>query len=91
MTRVWVRLNVLFARMPGQPRSVVPDGLELTGEVPGLLHGWFQSVDGDWIGVVNFDITYADGRKRTVSLRDQLVPRHALRPRGEDVPVSSPA
>jgi hypothetical protein len=33
------------------------------------------------IGVVDYEIPYADGRRDTVHLADQLVPRYALRRR----------
>lgn len=53
----------------------------MTGEVPGRLHGWFRTVKGDWLGVVDYEIPYADGRRDTVHLVDQLVPEYALRQR----------
>jgi hypothetical protein len=67
----------------GASVQVVAEGLDLTGSVPGLLSGWFRTVQGDWLGVVNFEIPYADGRPNRVRLADQLVPGHALRPRDE--------
>lgn len=48
--RVWVRLDAIVARIPGQPHHVIPDGLDMTGEVPGLLTTWFASARGDWCG-----------------------------------------
>lgn len=81
ITPVWVRLDALYARPPGAPEHVVETGLDASGEVPGRLHGWFPTVKGDWLGVVNFDLAYADGRRDKLSLPDQLVPAHALRPR----------
>lgn len=86
---VWVRLDAICARVPGQPHHVVPDGLDMTGEVPGRLHGWFSSALGDWLGLVDFEVPFADsraradGRGRKVHLVDQLVPAYALRRRGE--------
>src|SRR5689334_19563303 len=71
---VWVRLDAICARIPGQPQHVVPDGLDMTGEVPGWLITWFETVKGDWMGVVNYEIPYADGRQAKLDLRDQLVP-----------------
>jgi hypothetical protein len=79
LTRVGVRLDRLFARPPHAPRRVIETGLDLTGEVEGRLHGRFPSVEGDWLGVVNYEIGYADGRPRKVWLADQLVPFHVLR------------
>ncbi|HEX7303828.1 hypothetical protein [Lentzea sp.] len=79
LTRVGVRLDRLFARLPGAPRRVIETGLDLTGEVEGRLHGRFPGVDGDWFGVVNYELRYADGRPQQVYLTDQLVPFHVLR------------
>jgi hypothetical protein len=53
--------------------------LDLQGQVQGRLHGRFPSVDGDWIGVVNYEIPYADGRRNKLHVVDQLVPFYALR------------
>jgi hypothetical protein len=79
ITMVGVRLGTLYPRQPDAPRRVVPDGLDVTGTVPGRLTGWLRTVDGDWLGVVNFEIPHADGRKHQVPLLDQLIPVHALR------------
>lgn len=79
LTGVSVRLDRLFARAPGAARHVVPTGLDLTGTVKGRLHGRFPSVEGDWLGVVNYEIDYADGRRDKLYLTDQLVPFHVLR------------
>lgn len=79
LTGVSVRLDQLFARLPGAARHVIPVGLDLTGEVRGRLHGRFPSVEGDWLGVVNYEISYADGRREKLYLADQLVPFHVLR------------
>ncbi|WP_434443541.1 hypothetical protein [Lentzea sp. E54] len=40
---------------------VVEAALDLTGAAEGRLHGRFPSIDGDWLGVVNYEIGYADG------------------------------
>ncbi|MEU7474368.1 hypothetical protein AB0A63_00175 [Lentzea sp. NPDC042327] len=81
LTGVSIRLDRLFARVPGTPRHVIETGLDLTGSVDGRLHGRFPSVDGDWLGVVNYEIGYADGRRDKLHLVDQLVPFHVLRKR----------
>lgn len=81
LTSVGVNLDRLFPRQPGAPRHVIPAGLDLTGEVRGRLHGRFPSVEGDWLGVVNYEIGYADGRRDRVYLADQLVPFYVLRRR----------
>lgn len=82
LTGVGVRLDKLFARPPGAERHVIAAGLDLTGEVQGRLHGRFPSIEGDWLGVVNYEISYADGRRDKLYLVDQLVPFHVLRKRG---------
>jgi hypothetical protein len=47
LTGVHVRLDRLFARVPGAPRHVIETGLDLTSEVPGRLHRRFPGVEGD--------------------------------------------
>lgn len=66
-------------RVPGMPSHVVPDGLDMAGQVPGLLNGWHQTVKGDWLGTVNFSVPYADGRQHKLALSNQLVPPRHLR------------
>ncbi|MFI6100859.1 hypothetical protein ACIA8G_35365 [Lentzea sp. NPDC051213] len=79
LTGVAVSLDRLFARRPGAEKHVIPTGLDLTGVVPGRLHGRFPGVEGDWLGVVNYEIGYADGRRDKLYVADQLVPFHVLR------------
>ncbi|MEV6236615.1 hypothetical protein [Lentzea sp. NPDC051838] len=86
LTGVGIRLDRLFARAPGAPRHVIETGLDMTGEVHGRLHGRFATVDGDWFGVANYEIGFADGRPQKVQLVDQLVPFHVLRLLGETKP-----
>jgi hypothetical protein len=79
LTSVWVRLDDLFARPPDAPRHVIATGLDVAGQVQGRLHGRFPTVDGGWLGVVNYEIPYADGRRDKLYLVDQLIPFSALR------------
>lgn len=79
LTSVWVLLDDLFPRPPDAPRHVIVTGLDLTGKVQGRLHGRFPSVDGNWLGVVNYEISYADGRREKLHLVDQLLPFSVLR------------
>ncbi|GAA2975637.1 hypothetical protein GCM10010483_19690 [Actinokineospora diospyrosa] len=58
---------------------MVETGLDLTGRVPGRLHGRFRGLHGTWLGVVNYEIRYADNRSDVVRLIDQVVPFSALR------------
>ncbi|CRY84427.1 hypothetical protein SAMN05421776_1089 [Nocardia farcinica] len=78
---VWVRLDAIMVRNPGLPIRNNTAGIDMSGEVPGLLHGWIPTAKGDWMGLVNFDVHYADGRP--LRLRQQLVPSYALRERVE--------
>jgi hypothetical protein len=77
---VWVLLEQVCVHDPAMARTVV-DGLDMTGRAKGFLLGWWRSSRGDWLGVVNYEVRYADGREATVWWREQLVPAHALRPR----------
>lgn len=88
MTPVWVRLDALFPRDPAGSWRTVPDGLDPQGAVPGFLSGWFRTVDGRWLGVVNYAVPYADGRRNRVLLRDQLVPAEAMSPRADHDPLT---
>ena len=81
LTPVWVRLDAIYVRVPGAPSHVVVTGLRMSGEVPGRLHGWFPTVQGDWLGVVDFEIPYADERQSPLQVVDQLVAAYALRPK----------
>lgn len=75
---VWVLLEVLSLRPTDAPRTTVPDGLDMSGRTPGRLTGWFRSVNGDWLGIVDYEVPYADGRRNHLALKDQLVPVYAL-------------
>ncbi|SDE02238.1 hypothetical protein [Actinokineospora iranica] len=49
--------------------------------VSGRLHSRFPSVAGQWYGIVNYGIGYADGRRDKLHLVDQFIPFTALRQR----------
>lgn len=87
---VWVRLDSLCVRDPGQPRRTNGSGIDMTGEQPGLLSRWVPAASGDWMAVVTFSVPYADGR-HPMLLRDQLIPGYAVRPRGDRDPTARPA
>jgi hypothetical protein len=80
---VWVRLPALFIRRPdAEPRPPsTPRPLDTTGDAPGTLHAWLRSGLGDWIGLVSYQVPFADGRHDTLYLERQLLPAYALRPR----------
>jgi hypothetical protein len=81
--QVWIRLDAIFIRDPGTPVHPNGAGLNMTGEVPGLLTHWVPEYRGGWAGRCTFSVHYADGRRPLV-LRDQLIPAYALRPRHEE-------
>lgn len=81
-TAAWIRLDKLFPAGPGDPQCVIPDGLILTGDVPGWLQRWERSADGTWYGVVNFSIRYI-ARVDQYSAVRQIVPAAALRRRDD--------
>lgn len=86
-TQVWVRLDAVYPRDPDAARQTVPDGVDLHGTVRGLLSGWLRRSEGEWLGVVNFRVPYADGRRSNLLLCDQLVPAEALSPRDGNEPI----
>jgi hypothetical protein len=77
---VWVLLEEVVRHDPAMARTVI-DGLDMTGRAKGFLYEWRRSSRGDWLGVVNYEVHYADGREATVWWREQLVPGYALLPR----------
>jgi len=78
-----VDLSRLYAPDPSRPRHVVPDGLDLTGTVEAALTGWFPGAAGSFLGVVQFALSYADGRPDTIHVVDQLVPDYMIRQNGK--------
>jgi hypothetical protein len=44
VTAVWVRLEAIYIRKPGAPSHTIAHGLDMTGEVPGFLVGWWPTV-----------------------------------------------
>lgn len=83
---VWVHLDLLFGHDPARDQAVV-DGLELTGRARGMLLGWRRGSRGDWLGVVTYQIHYADGRPQPTVWSEQLVPVTALSKRADLVPL----
>ena len=77
---VWIDLDVAFPLPPDHRRRVIPDGLELTGRVPGMLKRWVRGSRGEWYGVVWVLISDGAGDVR-LTLDDQLVASAALTPR----------
>lgn len=77
----WVRLDGIYVRDLGTSTRVMPEGLDMTGTAPGLLVGWFPNARGGFVGVVNYQVSYADGRRDKVHAVNQLVPDYLLRER----------
>jgi hypothetical protein len=40
------------------------NALDATAEVPGTLKQWLRSRGGEWLGLVDYEIPFADGRHR---------------------------
>lgn len=73
---VWVDLRQVFP--VGTPIASMPDGLDLTGMVPGLLSAWSATTSGHWAGWVSFMLgTPGSGGtpQRQWILSDALAPR----------------
>jgi len=78
---VWVDLDQLYGPTPDGvepwPGGNLVHGLVLTGKVPGRLRQWGRSVDGRWIGRVDF--TVCDLHGVTVARMERVVvPAEAL-------------
>jgi|RhiMethySRZTD1v2_1073278.scaffolds.fasta_scaffold2345246_1 hypothetical protein len=58
--RVWVDLDRLYGPPPADTPPG-PEGLVLSGKVPGMLKSWIRARDGRWIGVVDFGICDSKG------------------------------
>lgn len=52
---------------------VVPDGLDVDRVVRGLTYGWWDSLNGGHLVVVNYSIPFADPHLKPLSLNDQVV------------------
>jgi hypothetical protein len=82
-TAVWVRLDAVFPHPAQALQTSVPDGLDLVGNAAGLVRPdvWIRSARGMWLTPCSIEIPYADGRKATYEVMEQLVPGYALQPR----------
>jgi hypothetical protein len=58
-----------------------PRAVDTTGEVPGDLLQWLRTGGGEWLGLVTYQLPFADERHKRIYLERQLVPAYALRPR----------
>ncbi|MFE5290304.1 hypothetical protein ACFRAQ_35590 [Nocardia sp. NPDC056611] len=64
------------------PLRVRAGGLELTGQVPGYLHAWARSRDGDWIALVSLTVKTSN-RQGSMEIQ-QWCSQRALTQRPED-------
>ena len=86
---VWVDLAAVFVHPASAPRTVVPDGLDLTAKAKGMLdpRSWRRAGSGMWVALCTIDIPYMEARAsggrgaHTYRLERQLVPGYALSPR----------
>lgn len=60
---VLVDLSALFPRRPHRRGRYHPQGLQMDAVVPGTLSCWGLCEQGEWWGLVTYDITYGARRK----------------------------
>ncbi|WP_328350475.1 hypothetical protein OG976_15965 [Mycobacterium sp. NBC_00419] len=73
---VLVDLTVLFPRAPHRTGTYQPHGLQMHKVVEGTLSCWGLCEQGDWWGLVSYEIAYGSKRK-TVT---HWVPAWTLKP-----------
>jgi hypothetical protein len=81
---VWVKLALVFPRCPDLPMPAQlphPRAVDVAAEVPGSLLQWLRTAGGEWLGLVTYQLPFADGRHKRIYLERQLLPAYALRPR----------
>jgi hypothetical protein len=86
---LWVKLSLVFPRRPDRPRPThAPDprAVDTTAEMPGDLLQRLRAATGDWLGLVTYQLPFADERHQRVYLERQLLPR----PPGAAKEVRSP-
>jgi len=80
---VWVKLSVVFPRRPDGPDAgAAPrlsccrhDGRGCWRPAPVV------SASGEWLGLVTYELPFADQRHQRIYLERQLLPAYSLRPR----------
>ena len=80
---VWVKLAALSIRRPDAraPEQPPRNSLDMTAETSGLLQQWLRTSTGEWIGIVDYEVPFANNERKPLWLEGQLVPAYALRPR----------
>jgi hypothetical protein len=58
-----------------------PRAVDTIAEVPGDLLQWLRTPGVEWLGLVTYQLSYADERHQRISLERKLLPVYALRPR----------
>jgi len=58
-----------------------PRAVDTSAEVPGDLLQWLRTRGGEWLGLVTYQLPFADERHKRIYLERQLLPAYALRPR----------
>jgi hypothetical protein len=79
---VWVKLSLVFPRRPEAPMPTqLPDprAVDIAAEVPGDLLAWLRTRGGEWLGLVTYQLPFADKRHQRIYLERQLLPAYALR------------
>jgi hypothetical protein len=58
-----------------------PRAVDVAAEVPGELLQWLRTAGGEWLGLVSYQLPFADERHQRIYLERQLLPAYALWPR----------
>ena len=75
----WSSLGGQTYRCPLSFQTLGP--FDVTAEVPGDLLQWLRTADDEWLGLVTYQLPFADERHQCIYLERQLLPAYALRPR----------
>ena len=76
---VWVKLPAIFVhRSEAGPATIHANAVDTTSEVPGTLLQWLRTGSGGWLGLLDYELRFADGRQKTIAMQRQLVPAYAL-------------
>ena len=78
---VYVNLAMVYGELgPQAVDPERPETLYLAGVVLGTLHGWYRSVDGNWLAVCSFPVPWTSFHgTQELRMEDQLIPAHAVR------------
>jgi len=69
--RVWVKLSLVVPRRPDLPMPAQlphPRAVDVAAEVPGSLLQWLRTAGGKWLGLVTYQLPFADERHQRIYL-----------------------